>query len=171
MATVEGLGEGSPQPIVPERQLPPGRAPWVFRAPAGEGPDLVADLERRYPVFAEDDVRIVIEDDPEQPGWVRGGIFVTLDGRMLEEIAETYLGSTVYIRPAIGEASPPSILMTWWAVLFALSHLARYEPATWTRAISPDRSALTVPIEAGLRHAGRILPRLVLHALTDEWST
>ena len=56
--------------------------------------------------------------------------------------------------------------MTWWAILFALSQLARYEPATWTSAIEPDGSALTVPIEEGLRTAKRSLPRLVYHGTT-----
>ncbi len=76
-----------------------------------------------------------------------------------------------YLRPTIVPVpSPPSILMTWWALLFALSQLARYEPATWTAAIDPDKSALTVPIEEGLRTAKRSLPRLVYHGITGSWS-
>ena len=75
-----------------------------------------------------------------------------------------------YLRPAIvADRPPPSILMTWWAILFALSQLARYEPATWTRAIDPDSSSLTVPIEEGLRTAKRSLPRLVYHGITGSW--
>jgi len=61
-----------------------------------------------------------------------------------------------YLRPEVVAGQPsPLILMTWWAILFALSQLARYEPATWTSAIEPDGSALTVPIEEGLRTAKR----------------
>jgi YaaC-like Protein len=164
-----GLGDGSSKPIRPERESG-SEGVWRFRALAGSSPDLVADLQRRYPALAESGPKIVIDDDPENRGWVNGGIFVTLGGRSLEEVAETYLAdSSVYARPAVGGGAPPSILMTWWVVLFALSQLARYEPATWTEVIAPDRSALTVPIEAALRQAERPLPRLILHALTGNW--
>jgi len=75
-----------------------------------------------------------------------------------------------YLRPAVVAAQPPpSILMTWWAILFAFSQLARYEPARWTAAINPDTSVLTVPIEEGLRTAKRSLPRLVYHGITGSW--
>jgi hypothetical protein len=87
-------------------------------------------------------------------------------------IGETYLGGRHrYLRPTLGERGDRlSIFMTWWAVLLALSSLARYHPATWTKAIDPDRSALTVPLEKGLRLAKDVLPQLVVHALTDRWA-
>lgn len=58
-------------------------------------------------------------------------------------------------------------LMTWWALLQALSQLARYEPAGWTAALMPDKSALAVPIEQTLQHAMNLLPLLVLEALVE----
>jgi hypothetical protein len=89
----------------------------------------------------------------------------------LQNVAETYLGeSTFYVRPSVGGTEAPSVLMTWWAVLFALSQLVRYEPAAWAANIAPDSSALTVPLEDGLRLACLVMPQLVYHGLTGAWS-
>lgn len=76
-----------------------------------------------------------------------------------------------FLWPAVGpNGDVLSPLMTWWAVLYALSSLARYVPAAWTHVLNRDGSALAVPIENGLRTASRLMPRLVLHAITDSWS-
>lgn len=86
------------------------------------------------------------------------------------QIADSYWSeSQYYLRPRVAGQRPPSTLMTWWAVLFVLSQLARYAPQVWTQAITPDVSVLTVPIEEGLRLAKRSLPRLVYHGLTESW--
>lgn len=69
-----------------------------------------------------------------------------------------------YLRVAPG-GDELSGLMTWWALLQALSQLARYEPAGWTAALTPDRSPLAVPIEQTLQHAMDVLPLLVLEAM------
>lgn len=59
----------------------------------------------------------------------------------------------------------PSRLMTWWALLYGLSILARYHPGTWLEALRVDKSALAVPIEDALETAYRAIPPLVLDAL------
>ena len=59
----------------------------------------------------------------------------------------------------------PSGLMLWWMLLQALAALARYEPAAWTAAITPDRSKIAVPLEQTLQIAAMILPRLLREAL------
>jgi hypothetical protein len=53
-------------------------------------------------------------------------------------------------------------------LLQALSALARYEPATWTAAITPDQSKIAVPLEQTLQIAAMILPRLLREALEDR---
>jgi len=78
-----------------------------------------------------------------------------------------YLGAT-YLRPPGGAVCEPSGLMMWWIVLLALSSLARYEPAGWTKALTPDGSLITVPLETMLRQAERVLPRLLLDALVKS---
>jgi hypothetical protein len=168
----EGLGADLPRPL----QLHPGTGSSyasrhaAIEAPVTPGTDPVEDLQKRYP--ASRALRLVVQELPGRTDRVKAGVFWPLGGRPLGEITETYWSeSAFYLRPAIAGEAPPSILMTWWAVLFGLSHLARYAPAVWTASIAPDTSTLTVPIEHGLRLAKRCLPRLVYHAVTGSWGS
>lgn len=166
----EGLGAGLPEPILPRRQTAKDKAPWVFEAPDFPGRLASDALQESYPALADSRIKFVVGKHTSKRGWISAGLFIPLGGPRLDEVAESHLhDDTIYIRPAVGGGPPPSILMTWWAVLFALSQLARYEPAVWVDAISPDNSALTVPIEDGLRAVQRELPQLVYHALTGSW--
>jgi hypothetical protein len=58
--------------------------------------------------------------------------------------------------------------MLWWALLFGLSSVARYEPELWIGALDVNRSPLAVPIEAALDAALEALPDLILDALTSH---
>lgn len=71
-----------------------------------------------------------------------------------------------WLRPAVESGSlPPSPFMTWWAVLFALSSLARYHPVAWTKALAVDRSPIAVVLERILALAHEAVPHLVFEAL------
>jgi hypothetical protein len=87
---------------------------------------------------------------------------------MEDRLTQPYRGdSERYVFPAIGGASQPlHPLLTWWALLFALSMLARYEPASWTNHLQRDESANAVPIEAALDRALHTCPELVAHAVS-----
>lgn len=67
-----------------------------------------------------------------------------------------------------GGTNPQSPLMLWWALLFGLSLLARYQPAEWVSALDPDRSALAVPLEILLDEATKAIPHLVLEGLQAQ---
>lgn len=69
-----------------------------------------------------------------------------------------------WLRPAIATIAL-SPLLTWWVLLFGLSMLARYEPATWTTAIDYDTSKLAAPLDQLLQIALERIPQLVLTAL------
>jgi hypothetical protein len=69
-----------------------------------------------------------------------------------------------WLRPSVGD-QPASPLMTWWALLFGLSMLARYEPAGWREALDYDLSELAAPLGELLDVALQIVPELVLDAL------
>jgi hypothetical protein len=56
-------------------------------------------------------------------------------------------------------------LLAWWALLFALSMLARYEPASWISSLDVDGSPDAVPLEAALDEALGACPELILHAI------
>ncbi|MFI9630481.1 YaaC family protein [Streptomyces sp. NPDC052042] len=58
-------------------------------------------------------------------------------------------------------------LMAWWAVLYTLSMLARYEPAVWGKLISVDDSPHSVPIERLLERAINHLPVLIADTITE----
>ena len=71
-----------------------------------------------------------------------------------------------WLRPAVcGTDFPPSLLMTWWAVLYGLSMLARYHPVEWVRALDLDSSPVSVVLEATLDVALEVVPELVLEAI------
>jgi hypothetical protein len=55
--------------------------------------------------------------------------------------------------------------MTWWAVLYALSMVARYEPDSWVGLLDVDKSQFAVPLEGLLEDALEVAPHLVLDAL------
>ena len=59
----------------------------------------------------------------------------------------------------------PHPLMLWWALLYGLSSLARYEPATWTAALDLDRSEIAVGLERVLDLAEEHVPKRVLREL------
>ena len=86
---------------------------------------------------------------------------------LLNDIAPQYrwLGRR-WLRPSLeGSQPPPSPLMTWWAVLHALSMLARYHPTAWTAALSIDKSPRAASLERTLALALGTLPHLVFEAV------
>ena len=81
-------------------------------------------------------------------------------GEFRDVLTRPYLGDDDrYVFPSIGgdtQALHP--LLAWWAVLFALSLLARYQPDTWTRYLDVDSSAYAEPLETLLDRALHCLP-------------
>lgn len=70
------------------------------------------------------------------------------------------------VTPAIGSmATGLHPFLALWAVLLALSALARYEPATWSRMIDIDRSAEANAIEHLLDEATTSIPSVVRYLL------
>jgi hypothetical protein len=88
----------------------------------------------------------------------------------LDEIAPQYLRRDVrWARPAIGENQDVlSPLMAWWALLYGLSMVARYEPAAWTEALDIDASPIAASLESLLENALTDVPQLVLNELQDQ---
>ncbi len=85
--------------------------------------------------------------------------------RSIHSIAD-YVDGSWFLQPRLGDPpSAPSRLLVWWALLIALSSLARYHPSSWTAALDVDRSPMTVELEDGLRIAERRVPELIAHAL------
>jgi hypothetical protein len=90
----------------------------------------------------------------------------------LAEVHETFFGDeTFYLRPRLGQQQElPSILMTTWALLLALSSVARYQPVMWSQALDLDSSAIAIPLRYTISRLQMTIPRLVLHALSESWN-
>ncbi len=67
-----------------------------------------------------------------------------------------------------GGERPVHPLVVWWAVLFRLSMLARYEPEQWDRLTDVNSSRDAVPVEHLLREALSAVPALVFEVLTAD---
>lgn len=73
---------------------------------------------------------------------------------------------SLWIAPAVaGNDEPLHPLVTWWAVLFATSMLARYEPASWLRALRIDQNDDAVALESLLDEAMMAVPQLLLDVM------
>lgn len=88
--------------------------------------------------------------------------------KFLGDVGYTWNEEHYHLRAPLvaGGDTTPSGLMTWWALLLALSSIARYHPATWREALDPDASPLAVPIEKVLELAQMRVPKLLDAALS-----
>jgi YaaC-like Protein len=88
--------------------------------------------------------------------------------RALSDVTSRFPGpeGAFYLMPGLGTNDDVlTPLMVWWALLYALSHVARYQPAAWTRALDPLNSTLAVPIESALTWAREVMPGVILEVL------
>jgi hypothetical protein len=87
--------------------------------------------------------------------------------RALGDFAD-HIDGRWYLRPLMGQPpQAPSRLMTWWALLLALSSLARYHPSLWVAALDVDRSPHAVALEQCLEVAVSAVVPLILDALNE----
>ncbi|MGV9729633.1 YaaC family protein [Streptomyces albogriseolus] len=76
--------------------------------------------------------------------------------------------SDAYAFPALGSmAGPVHPFLAWWAVLFGLSILARYEPASWAEIIDIDNSSAANAAEHLLDQAIVVVPHMALMAIKE----
>lgn len=82
-------------------------------------------------------------------------------------IGAAYFKNT-FLFPALGDNTRPlHPLLAWWAVLYVLSMVARYEPCAWTEMTAINSSLEASSIEHLLETAVVRLPRLVLDVIDD----
>ncbi|MGO4651134.1 YaaC family protein [Arthrobacter sp. 2RAF22] len=71
-----------------------------------------------------------------------------------------------YVYPCLDSSGLPAHpFLIWWAALFVLSRLARYQPNEWLELTSVSQSAHAVAIEHILGEALRAVPELALAAI------
>jgi hypothetical protein len=80
-------------------------------------------------------------------------------------LAKRHAGSA-YFFPEISSAGARiAPLMAWWAVLFSLSMIARYNPSTWTQHLDINTSRYAYPVERLLDDALLTVPSLIAEAI------
>ncbi|WP_444951026.1 YaaC family protein [Micromonospora ureilytica] len=139
----------------------------------GPTPALEAFLGQ-YPKLAGQTAIYVKGVYPDGQGGTVHLAYPSSQGSYHERTAEALAHSTLYrlhdryVFPAVG-ANSESLhpVMAWWAVLFALSMLARYQPEAWADHIAIDSSKAAVPIEQLLTEALTAVPELLLQTIME----
>jgi hypothetical protein len=93
---------------------------------------------------------------------------ISPDEPISDRVATLYRGGVSYVFPALGDNKRPlHPLMNWWAVLHALSVVARYEPEFWFKTINVDRkdNRTANAVEHLLDVALDAVPELVVNAI------
>lgn len=157
---------------------------WVLDADNGR--EALVDYFKAFQAAQGYDSFVRVDREPDdapdfsrhQDGWgelvmnlqLPGGHAGTVSERtaLLESLTRRYLGSLQFF-PAVTPDDDRSLhpLMAWWTVLYALSMLARYQPAEWASHINVDASPHAVAIERLLKDAIQVVPRLVLEAIDE----
>jgi hypothetical protein len=134
-------------------------------------PANVNETLRHYPIAAAGRLALAegytrLPTLPREPTPAGMAIRMMAQGH-IDEVAPQYrVVGRRWLRPAIvGNTEPPSPIMTWWALLFALSMLARYHPVAWAQALNVDSSPVAVALERAMRKAIDALPQLVAEAV------
>ncbi len=78
-----------------------------------------------------------------------------------------YRHSEVLMPAVYGEAATLHPMMLWWAILFSLSMLTRYEPDAWKRAIDVNSVSTAVVVEALLDVALDAVPDIIERVLSE----
>ncbi|MFI5606858.1 YaaC family protein [Amycolatopsis sp. NPDC051903] len=123
----------------------PSLTGWEFRAPDGNpiGLHLVGNAAE-VPV-----------------AWPNAG-YGEAEDEVLDRHTIEYRGYQRLAFPVVGGASEPAHpFLLWWAILYALSMLARYEPKVWGSLININESPDAAAIEHCLEQALHLLPELI----------
>lgn len=86
----------------------------------------------------------------------------------LDYVVPSAPGGERWLRPLVGGAAMNDLMM-WWALLFGLSMLARYEPAGWNTMLDLDHSPLSSHLRRLMDAAVDVVPELVLQALDPSY--
>jgi hypothetical protein len=166
-------GEPHPLATVPVMYFPP----WVVDSPHGR--QSLREYLAAFP--GAQGFHSFVRDGPEpgsQPRFIKdvdewGELqmnWLAADGRQCDSteqlvfltgITRPYNGSMYFFPAPDGSDKSIHPLMAWWAVLYTLSMLARYQPAEWAGHIDVDRSPYAVPLESILKTAMVLMPELI----------
>lgn len=181
-------GMGASVPLTVDAESLPGSVPGVVRAHVGPIP---AEVAHRVPQgqepsrgqelgWQEERARVAafLENYPSLRGWrfttpagnpvglTAGTASLEWDSHANSDTLTTGYRGGRYAFPRLGgtdAAAHP--LLIWWAVLYSLSMLARYEPTEWVERTSINQSADANAIEYLLGESLVVLPELIHRTL------
>jgi hypothetical protein len=100
--------------------------------------------------------------DGEKPPLIQPG------NRLVAQYGGGSRGRWQFLTPALGSMTGPlHPVLAWWAVLLALSSLARYEPANWAKIIDVNKTSYATAIEYILDDAIVRIPEMLLNMLSN----
>jgi hypothetical protein len=100
----------------------------------------------------------------------------TITGSPGSALAELDRRSVVYRGDRLAFAGlgdpprPTHPLMIWWAILYVLSMLTRYEPEGWAKVVDVNTSPDAVPVEFLLEEALSVIPEEIHRAILQTGS-
>ena len=135
---------------------------YLKRYPSLQGVQLTGNYNDPPPVSKSDGPGYQINIEfPQEPAT---GDSAGLGARMAFQIEDR---DFFVVTPTVGSMTTPlHPLLAWWGVLLALSSLARYEPARWSKMIDVDSSFEANAIESLLDRAVDAVPALVGYLMT-----
>jgi hypothetical protein len=156
---VSGIVRGIPPPVTDSPNARAAFDEFMKAYPTAAGYDLVrADAHTDAPGYFFEDGRICL-----QMHWEIGEENATerqREARIARVV--TNCNGSWYLLPVLGNNNRPlHPLMAWWAILFVLSMLARYQPGEWVSALDVDASRYAVALESLLTNALIVVPALI----------
>lgn len=152
-------------------------------ADAADRGQAVTEFLSQYPALAASGEGILLPSGLAPDPWEAGAVMAmrcwpwphevdrTSEEQVLRDFGDSrsmpYLGDDDrWVFPRLGGAGIPlHPLLAWWALLFALSMLARYCPASWTGHLDVDTRSTAVKLGSALSLAMDTCPQLILHAI------
>jgi hypothetical protein len=163
---------------VPAEMIPT----WAIGFEDSQSAEVLAALRGHYPRMLRSEDPIVASQHSWAPGLRRVWLQWT-SPTSYKATPERLRGLAAFVRSDF-EARLPSYrgrpwafpllreqelhpVVIWWAVLYTMSMLARYEPESWARAIDVNNSDWAVPLEHILDQALPALPEVIYEALAE----
>lgn len=148
-------------------------APGMFPDQAAKAIWVRDHLSQHYPDLADAQIT-----EPVGVRWHAGSYWVRLKWTLPESLGSDelrakqlfsktrYYRGHQYVFPQMpGTDRAPHPLTLWWAVTWALSMVARYQPDRWTATLDVDTSKDAVRLEALLDEALDAIPELILDVI------
>jgi hypothetical protein len=132
---------------------------------------LAARLSASYPTATE---AIRVEEfgsiGSEEPGALVSWVDCEGERRKVEDVFPPFLGSGggAILPPALSSGDVIEPVAAWWAVLLALSSVARYRPDLWRASLDRDRTPIAIAVEDGIARTRELMPIIVMWAITGQ---